>query len=106
MRPTLETEKKAEQPFRKGALNMKQRERPAGPMTARALLDNLEDAGCDSQFMECFLALEQSGQYREQLKLLSNHRRQLLDRLHREERRIDCLDYLVYQLEKRRAGES
>ena len=26
--------------------------------------------------------------------------------LHREERRIDCLDYLVYQLEKRRAGES
>ena len=79
---------------------MKQRERPAGPMTARALLDNLEDAGCDSQFMECFLALEQSRQYREQLKLLSNHRRQLLDRLHREERRIDCLDYLVYQIER------
>ena len=74
-------------------------------MTARALLDNLEDAGCDAQFAERFLALEQSGQYREQLRLLSGHRQQLLDCLHREERRIDCLDYLVYQLEKRRAGE-
>ena len=75
------------------------------PLTDQALLDNLEDAGCTSQFMERFLALEQSGQYREQLRLLSDHRRQLLDCLHQEERRIDCLDYLVYKLEKRRAGD-
>ena len=73
-------------------------------MTARALLENLEDAGCGSELTERFLALERSGQYREQLRLLSD--RQLLDCLHREERRIDCLDYLVYQLEKRRAGKS
>ncbi|WP_294536686.1 hypothetical protein [uncultured Pseudoflavonifractor sp.] len=85
---------------------MKQQERPAVPMTARALLENLEDAGCGSELTERFLALERSGQYREQLRLLSDHRRQLLDCLHREERRIDCLDYLVYQLEKRRAGKS
>ena len=44
------------------------------PLTAQALLDNLEDAGCDSKFVERFLALEQSGQYREQLRLLSDHR--------------------------------
>ena len=75
------------------------------PLTDQALLDNLEDAGCNSQFMERFLALEQSGQYREQLRLLSDHRRRLLYCLHQEERRIDCLDYLVYQLEKHRAEE-
>ena len=75
-------------------------------MTAQALLDNLEDAGCDAQLMEHFLTLEQAGQHQEQLRLLSDHRRYLLDCLHREERQIDCLDYLVYQLEKRRAGES
>ena len=75
------------------------------PLTDQALLGNLEDAGCNSQFMERFLALEQSGQYREQLRLLSDHRRRLLDCLHQEERRIDCLDYLVYQLEKHRAEE-
>ena len=85
---------------------MKRQENPATPMTAQALLDNLEDAGCDSSFVERFLALERSGQYRELLRLLSDHRRHLIDCLHREERRIDCLDYLVYQLEKRRAEES
>lgn len=85
---------------------MKQPERSATPLTAQALLENLEDAGCDAQFAERFLALEQSGRHQEQLRLLSGHRRKLLDRLHQEERRIDCLDYLVYQLEKRRAGES
>ena len=75
-------------------------------MTTQALLDNLEEAGCGPEFAESFLALESAGQYREQLKLLSDHRRHLLDCLHREERRIDCLDYLVYQLEKRCTIES
>ena len=84
---------------------MKRQENPATPMTAQALLDNLEDAGCDSSFVERFLALERSGQYRELLRLLSDHRRHLIDCLHREERRIDCLDYLVYQMEKRRTEE-
>ena len=85
---------------------MKRQENPAAPMTAQALRDNLEDAGCGPEITARFLALERAGQYQEQLKLLSDHRRQILDSLHREGRRIDCLDYLVYQLEKRRAGES
>ena len=84
---------------------MKRQEIPATPVTAQALLDNLEDAGCDSSFVERFLALERSGQYRELLRLLSDHRRHLIDCLHREERRIDSLDYLVYQMEKRRTEE-
>ena len=85
---------------------MKRQESAAAPMTAQALLENLEDAGCGPEFAERFLTLEQTGQHQEQLKLLSDHRRQLLDSLHREERRIDCLDYLVYQLEKRCADET
>ena len=59
-------------------------------MTAQGLLENLEDAGCGPEFAERFLALESAGQHREQFKLLSDHRRHLLDCLHREERRIDC----------------
>ncbi len=42
----------------------------------------------------------QNGDTLEQLKLLSIHRERLLDRVHREEKRIDCLDYLVYQIQK------
>ena len=41
------------------------------PLTDQALLENLEDAGCGSELTERFLALERSGQYREQLRLLS-----------------------------------
>ena len=79
---------------------MKYQEIPALPRTTQALLDNLEDAGCDSELAQRFLVLERSGQYQEQLNLLSSHRRHLLECLHREQRRIDCLDYLVYQIEK------
>ena len=79
---------------------MKNQEIPALPRTTQALLDNLEDAGCDPELAQRFLVLERSGQYQEQLNLLSSHRRHLLECLHREQRRIDCLDYLVYQIEK------
>lgn len=68
--------------------------------SAESVIQNLKDAGCDSEMMERFLALDQTGQTQEQLKLLSMHRRRLLDKVHAEERRIDCLDYLVYQMKK------
>lgn len=68
--------------------------------SAQAVIQNLKDAGCDLETTERFLALEQAGQTREQLKLLSAHRKRLLDKVHEEERRIDCLDYLVYQVKK------
>ena len=38
----------------------------------------------------------------QQLRLLSGHRKNLLERLHREEKRIDCLDYLLYQMQKKK----
>lgn len=79
---------------------MKNQEIPVLPRTTQALLDNLEDAGCDPELAQRFLVLERSGQYQEQLNLLSGRRRHLLECLHREQRRIDCLDYLVYQIEK------
>lgn len=68
--------------------------------SAQAVIQNLKDAGCDLETTERFLALEQAGQTREQLKLLSAHRKRLLDKVHEEERRIDCLDYLVYQVKR------
>ena len=68
--------------------------------SAQAVIQNLKDAGCDLETTERSLALEQAGQTREQLKLLSVHRKRLLDKVHEEERRIDCLDYLVYQVKR------
>ena len=37
------------------------------------------------------------------MRLLRIHRQGLLDEVHTGEKRIDCLDYLVYQMEKENA---
>ena len=52
------------------------------------------------QTVERFLALGDAGDVQGQLQLLAQHRKCLLEKVHREERRIQCLDYLVYQMEK------
>ena len=69
----------------------------------QAVIQNLKDAGCGTDCVEQFLSLEEEGKTQEQLELLSVQRRQLLDRVHEEERRITCLDYLIYQIKHRKA---
>lgn len=72
--------------------------------SVQAVIQNLRDAGCDTKTVERFMELGEEGKTREQLDLLANHRRQLLDRVHKEEKRIDCLDYLVYQMQKQKSA--
>lgn len=66
------------------------------------MVENLRDAGCSSSQIECFLDWQEEERTADQLSMLSEHRKQLLDNVHREEKRIDCLDYLVYQIERTR----
>lgn len=66
----------------------------------QSVIQNLKDAGCDLQTVKQFISLLEEGKVKEQLKLLSEHRSYLLERVHREEKQIECLDYLVYQLQK------
>ena len=76
-------------------------------MPPEALRQNLEDAGCDEETVERCLDCARQGRTQEQLRLLSAHRRLLLDAVHRCEKQIDCLDYLVFQIEREdRAGQS
>ena len=67
-------------------------------------IQNLKDAGCRSRCADEFLSLERAGKTREPLQLLSAHRKRLLDRIHEGEKQIDCLDYLVYQIDKRKSA--
>ena len=67
----------------------------------QVLLENLRDAGRGSKMVGQFLALQAAGGREAQLRLLSAHRQRLLKRLHREEQRIGCLDYLMHQMRKR-----
>ncbi len=65
-----------------------------------AIIQNLKDAGCDSDTIEKFMADLQKGKEANGLKRLAAHRKNLLDSLHREQKCIDCLDYLVYQMKE------
>lgn len=61
---------------------------------------NMKDAGCNEETINRFLLCYQAGDVKGELKVLSNHRQALLDKVHKGQKEIDCLDYLVYQIEK------
>jgi len=66
----------------------------------KAMIQNLKDAGCDSDTMKAFLEDIRINNIADGLKLLAVHRQALLDELHKEQKKIYCLDYLVYKMEK------
>lgn len=68
--------------------------------SSESIIQNLKDAGCDSETIEYFMEDLQKGKEANGLKRLAAHRKNLLDSLHREQKCIDCLDYLVYQMKK------
>ena len=65
----------------------------------REISQNLTDAGCDPEQIQRFFSLLECGQLRDALGLLAAHRKHLLEQCHAQQRRIDCLDYLVFRLE-------
>ena len=65
-----------------------------------AIMQNLIDAGCGQEFITEFMEDLRKDNISKDLKLLQAHRRSLLDNLHKEQKRIDCLDYLVYRMTK------
>ncbi len=58
-------------------------------------LANLRDAGCDEALVAELDAMPSSCA---RLCRLKAYRRKLLDDIHTEQRKLECLDYLIYQL--------
>ena len=71
-----------------------------GMISQEAVEQVLRDAGCAETMIKEYFSFGEEGCIRKQLNLLSAHRGCLLDQIHREERQIECLDYLVYQIQK------
>ncbi len=76
-----------------------------------AVIQNMKDAGCTQDIIECCIACMEQGKKNELLKRLEEHRKGLLHKVHKtkllfeneiclEEKQIDCLDYLVYQIRR------
>lgn len=65
-----------------------------------ALIRNLNDAGCDAHATEMLLKFHSEGKREEELRLLKQHRRNLLHEVHDNQKKIDCLDFLIFKLEQ------
>ena len=68
------------------------------PGSRETVVQNLKDAGCSSNTIADFLLYLEENQKEKQLAILEEHRKQLLNTVHKEEKKIYCLDYLVYQI--------
>ncbi len=64
----------------------------------QAVIANLADAGCDNEQIEQFMDFLKSGGKEAGLSLLAKHRRFPLDCYHADQKKIDCLDYLIYKM--------
>jgi DNA-binding transcriptional MerR regulator len=67
-------------------------------MLKPSLIQNLKDAGCSASVIDKFMDCYQAQFNVEQKRLLAAHRSSLLDKIHKNKKRLDCLDYLIYQL--------
>lgn len=64
------------------------------------LVQNLQDAGCDSKLVYNCIALADKSKITELIQLLKNYRTGLLDKVHKNQDELDCLDFLIYKLQK------
>lgn len=64
------------------------------------IIQNLQDAGCDSTVIKKFIECLENESLEKQLLFLKCQRCGLLEDLHKAQKKIDCLDYLIYMLKK------
>ena len=65
-----------------------------------ALTQNLQDAGCNQKVIDEFFDLLDKKQTDKIFILLSKYRSSLVESLHKNQKEIDILDYLIVDLKK------
>ncbi len=65
------------------------------------LHQNLIDAGCGEDLTRNCMELAKVNRWDRILSLLSKQRTDLLDSVHDGQKQIDCLDFLVYSIQKK-----
>lgn len=68
------------------------------------LLQNLEDAGCSEETVQKCMTMAEKDDVVGLLRLLSCHKKVLLQMVHTKQKEIDCLDYLIYTIRKNKGG--
>lgn len=67
-------------------------------LSKERIKQNLEDAGCETQTIETFLKYRENETLQKQILFLKCQRCGVLEELHQVQKKIDCLDYLIYIL--------
>ncbi len=69
--------------------------------TMGILHQNLIDARCSKDLIETCMEFAKANKWNCLLPLLSSQRIHLLDSVHEGQKQIDCLDFLVYTINKK-----
>ncbi len=75
---------------------------PEANNEAQRFYENLRDIGLEEETISHCVLLKKEGRDRELLFILQSSRRDLLNCIHAEQKKLDCLDYLVNGLNKKR----
>ena len=67
-------------------------------MSEEQIHECLADAGCGKELIKQIEACQGSGRQKDQLRLLGDYRRLLLEKIHAEQKKLDLLDYLVWNI--------
>lgn len=75
------------------------------PSPDESILQNLKDAGCDGSLVRNFCEIECEAGCKQrirqdQIRLLYQHRKAVLEDLHACQKKLDCLDYLLHKLKQ------
>lgn len=65
-----------------------------------SLEEYLNDVGCSLKEKAEIMEYAKNQDIKNIVRLLRRHRQSTLDIIHKEEKQISCLDYLLFQLEK------
>ena len=65
------------------------------------LMQGLSDAGCDAAACRAIGSLFEAGNTREVLRRMRLQRCALVDEMHKSQRKVDRMDYLIHAQEKR-----
>ena len=65
------------------------------------LMQGLSDAGCDAAACTAIGSLFEAGNTREMLRRMRLQRCELVNEMHKSQRKVDRMDYLIHAQEKR-----
>lgn len=68
--------------------------------TLGMIYQNLKDAGCDERTTKECMSFAKNGNTEGMLPILTKYRSALLGAVRCGQKQIDCLDYLIYKIQK------